>query len=408
MSRSHAVLALAALLAILALLSLLSPIARADRSKPRPGKPAAAAPSAPSVTDGRVHDFPRSAAVRASAPGMNSALDPDAPPHPLAPYIDVLAETRRRLCESVISISFNDASLAEVLADVERKCGVPLRHDLPPDTPSTISFVVRELSADQVLSLLSRMSGLVCVVDDVGTMWIVAEGEETGHLPPESHEIARLEFARHSLHEDTKQASRDADDRTALAAFADTRRMFGVNGLPFLDAVDSFKEAFGWNVVVVASARESADPAPIEIRDRTRSAVEALEEILAKGPNGWYMQNRVVIIGDRENAEGVAQHRRETAEALNARREELRRLLARTVSIEGTNLAVRDVADLLSHELGIPVALDALTWRRLARFDIEEGDRPAADIVAALTATVPLVVTLHDGTLWFLAPGDAQ
>jgi hypothetical protein len=161
------------------------------------------------------------------------------------------------------------------------------------------------------------------------------------------------------------------------------------------DVVDMIQENAKVNIVIAAAVRKTGLPDREISFSADRENLGVVLDRLAEGCGLEYsIENRVILF--TLPGEGGFCHR-QSREALD--------LLARPVRIDGSGLAIREVAKRLGAALGKEVAIDPATWRRSARYDFHSQVLTAAEIVAILQQGAPLRVSFSYGKIWFLEPG---
>jgi hypothetical protein len=383
------------------------------RSRPRAASPsntASAAEGSPFVKPAKkppARDFKRRSGYTITPRAEGEKPDAESPPHPLDAEIAARAERWKPWRVTQTTLNWTDTPLSDALADLTTRYGLKflIAGDLDL-TEKTVTFKVDSLAADQTIDLIFKMADLKWVLAADQTVVVGETAEDVKAWKVEdSDELKRLEAMQASSTDEKRTADKDDANDTYWAAVKGRVVKSGVASAELYDSLDALQETMQVNIVISSNARRGFESDPvIPAIAGGRTISETLDDWAAGAGLGWKVENRLIYIGTQAEITAARDIESQRRAERKARLDGLAALLARKVKVGGENLAVRQLAELLGSALGVPVRLDPVTWHRAARISLEETERTAEDVVRIMQSAVPLVVSYHDGILWFMAP----
>jgi type II secretory pathway component GspD/PulD (secretin) len=180
---------------------------------------------------------------------------------------------------------------------------------------------------------------------------------------------------------------------------------------PLPEVVSFISEVSQVSVVVERRQIEDPDTTGLTFKVQDATLRDALTSALDSVGLGFYVQNGLLVVTTKEEIARLDKRRAEFEEQRALAVKEEAEILDRWVTLTGENLAIREVADLLSKATGIGYVIDTPTWNRAARLSFDGEPHTLREIFAAMASGAPVRVAYREGRLWFLdrpAPQEAK
>ncbi|KAF0242941.1 MAG: hypothetical protein FD180_3641 [Planctomycetota bacterium] len=378
--------------------------ATAGTQESAPPAAAAAAPEAHEVTA----RAPKRRGIRFGDFARGSLADPSAPPYPSASYCEKREAELKKWRETTIDLTYDDVPLHEITAELLRKWGLKVGIDAGVTRDAHISVQISGLDAASSMEFFTEIFDMAWVVDGNGESWLVPLAKKHLYETKEGRELSEIEAASAAM-----LADRTAEAPNPLDAALE-KRLDGTRFTP--DRAEMTLSEFQKELIVKAEVYSQTNykAVPNSTEVKLSLAVEettvrqAIDAAILPAGLVWFVGGGIVNI---TTAEARARGEAEKAVAEAARKERAKTeddVFAKTVALEGDDLAIRDVAERISKALGIGYSIDPATWSRAAKYGFDGELHTLREIFAALAKGAPVEVTYREGKLWYVSRGDGK
>ncbi|MCC6738126.1 MAG: hypothetical protein IT452_03710 [Planctomycetia bacterium] len=350
-------------------------------------------------------DFAKSKAglIRTTDVEKGAQLDPSAPETPLGEYIAVRDKVLAKWREAKVDISWDAVPMRQALDDLAARYGLAATLDAEAEGV-TQTVAVEQMPALAALELMTNSAALAWVVTASGDLVIMPQEKLTAFAPPAWYDLKELWAARESVLDDRNAGVvREPELAKKLRDTAIVARSIPAGDLQaFLRFLSQVSDV---NYVMRPTDTPPQLPALAPLEGESLDSF--LRRALEPAAYTFKVTRDSVIVLSREQEEAEKKEMSAREDERRGRLEAEKEFWKKPVNVGGENLTVRDIAEGLARDLGVPLVVDPRSARRAARYSFKavEG-RPAQEVVDILKRGCPVEVTFRDGKIWILAPED--
>ncbi len=312
----------------------------------------------------------------------------EAPPYPLAAHA-WRAKLRARLRETRVTQAYEGVPLEQVLHDLDRRSGVNIRLDQALVEKPKVDLLVihvrlRDCPADQALDAVLAPLGLAWALRE--EMVYVARPEQLPSAPPGEDVAERIVAAKVEL-------AADAERRATQTRLAGMTITVEYADMPLESVLDDLS---GRGKVPIRFERTELVPPKgsrgVRMSPHDVHFASVLGMVLEERGLGFRWRGaeiRVVTLAEALDALKVEQ-----GDAV---------LRQKKVTLDASEVRLRDLAGLLKQATQIEVLLDEATWKRQEKVNLKCADLDLRDLLRKITEDARCATVLLDGTVYFLS-----
>lgn len=327
-----------------------------------------------------------------AGPESAFAGDPDAerPAYPWALSRGMIDALER--LQKPVSLSFTDARLADILAQMQDLLGLTITLVPCKVAEKTITFQMKEISAENCLRLLTRQYGLTFAVTPEGQVLVGPEDQVPAAEELRVHQ--QLRWAREHAGDEAVIEVERAETKGWEALRAQTINLPGVEGNQ-ADGAQLLSERAGVNIIIDRTEDSELPGQPVRLAPSAADGtdVEAvLLELARQTGSGLVHEDGVVRILPVES-EDLLRERRQ------ARMAAVRDVLDRQIALERAAVPAWQLLRQVQEQAGLPVYCPEALWLRTEPVIVPTGACSLEQVLQKLQQDNGLQWRLRDGVL---------